>query len=54
MAPLSHHHSRRLDGDGPRSEIQGEDILEILRKYSLPPSMELRSPTDFERAPDGG
>ncbi|KAL0816577.1 hypothetical protein Bca101_073021 [Brassica carinata] len=53
MAPL-----RRLRfcffGDGPRSEIREGDLFNIRRKYLIHLSMGMRSPTEFERAPDGG
>lgn len=42
------------DYDGPCSEIHEEELIEIRRKYSIPPSVELTCPTEFERVSDGG
>uniref|UniRef100_M4F1L5 Uncharacterized protein n=1 Tax=Brassica campestris TaxID=3711 RepID=M4F1L5_BRACM len=36
------------DYDGPCSEIHEEELIEIRRKYSIPPSVELTCPTEFE------
>ena len=55
MAPLRQRRSQLSDDDdGLCSEIREEELMEIRRKYSIPPSVELRCPTEFERAPDGG
>lgn len=55
MAPFSKRHSHLPDDDdGPCSVIRGEELMEIRRKYSISPSVELRCPSEFERAPDGG
>uniref|UniRef100_A0A0D3BH26 Uncharacterized protein n=1 Tax=Brassica oleracea var. oleracea TaxID=109376 RepID=A0A0D3BH26_BRAOL len=40
--------------DGPRSEIRVGDLTKMRRKYVIHPSVGMRSPTEFERAPDGG
>ena len=40
--------------DGPRSEIREGDLTKMRRKYVIHPSVGMRSPTEFERAPDGG
>ena len=40
--------------DGPRSEIREGDLATIRRKYLIHPLVGMRSPTEFERAPDGG
>ncbi|KAL0898934.1 hypothetical protein Bca101_082895 [Brassica carinata] len=40
--------------DGPRSLVRGEDLFEIRRRYMIPPSVGIRNPSEFERAPDGG
>ncbi|KAF3562114.1 hypothetical protein DY000_02014302 [Brassica cretica] len=40
--------------DGPRSEIREGDLANMKRKYAIHPSVGMRSPTVFERAPDGG
>ncbi|KAF3568010.1 hypothetical protein DY000_02015689 [Brassica cretica] len=39
--------------DGPSSEIREGDLANMRRKYAIHPSMGMRSPTEFERAPDG-
>lgn len=36
------------------SALREEDLTKIRRKFSIPPSVELRCPTEFELAPDGG
>ncbi|KAG2275905.1 hypothetical protein Bca52824_058460 [Brassica carinata] len=53
MAPLRTLRSCFFD-DGPRSEIREGDLPNIRRKYLIHPSVEMRSPTEFESAPDGG
>ncbi|KAL0758302.1 hypothetical protein Bca101_074452 [Brassica carinata] len=53
MAPLRRLCSYFFD-DGPRSEIREGDLANIRRKYLIHPSVGMRSPTEFERAPDGG
>ncbi|KAL0749602.1 hypothetical protein Bca101_031605 [Brassica carinata] len=53
MAPLRRLRSYFFD-DGPRSEIREGDLDNIRRKYLIHPSVGMRSPTEFERAPDGG
>lgn len=52
--------SRRLiakrsqcDSDVPR-EIREGLLASIQRKYLIHPSVEMRSPSEFKRAPDGG
>ncbi|KAL0802827.1 hypothetical protein Bca101_058003 [Brassica carinata] len=53
MAPLKQRCSYLLD-DGPRSRVRGEDLVEIRRRYMIPPSVGIRNPSEFDRAPDGG
>ncbi|KAG2275719.1 hypothetical protein Bca52824_058274 [Brassica carinata] len=53
MAPLRRLCSCFFD-DGPRSEIQEGELANMRRKYAIHPSVGMRSPTEFERAPDGG
>ncbi|KAL0749592.1 hypothetical protein Bca101_031595 [Brassica carinata] len=53
MAPLRRLCSCVFD-NGPRSEIREGDLANIRRKYLIHPSVGMRSPTEFERAPDGG
>ncbi|KAL0706372.1 hypothetical protein Bca4012_072798 [Brassica carinata] len=53
MAPLRRLRSCFFD-DGPHSEIREGDLANIRRKYLIHPSVEMRSPTEFEHAPDGG
>nr|VDD08520.1 unnamed protein product [Brassica oleracea] len=53
MAPLRRRRSCFFD-DSPRSEIREGDLANMRRKYSIHPSVAMRSPTEFERAPDGG
>ncbi|KAL0836280.1 hypothetical protein Bca101_088169 [Brassica carinata] len=53
MAPLRRLRSCFFD-DGPRSEIREGDLPNIRRKYLIHPSVGMRSPTEFERAPGGG
>ncbi|KAL0771845.1 hypothetical protein Bca101_036996 [Brassica carinata] len=53
MVPLRRLRSCFFD-DGPHSEIQEGDLAKIRRKYLIHPSLGMRSPTEFERAPDGG
>ncbi|KAF3537716.1 hypothetical protein F2Q69_00022605 [Brassica cretica] len=38
----------------PRSEIREGDLANMRRKYAIHPSVGMRSPSEFERAPDGG
>ncbi|KAF3512873.1 hypothetical protein F2Q69_00005804 [Brassica cretica] len=52
MAPLRRLRSCFFD-DGPHSEIREGDLANIRRKYVIHPSVGMRSPTEFERAPDG-
>ncbi|KAF3603327.1 hypothetical protein F2Q69_00035032 [Brassica cretica] len=53
MAPLRRRRSCFFD-DGPCSEIREGDLANMRRKYAIHPSVGMRSPTEFERAPDGG
>ncbi|KAF2600065.1 hypothetical protein F2Q68_00010848 [Brassica cretica] len=53
MAPLRQCFSYFLE-DGPRSEIQEESLINIRKKFAIPPSVVMRCPSEFERAPDGG
>ncbi|KAF3510466.1 hypothetical protein F2Q69_00006636 [Brassica cretica] len=53
LAPLRQHRSCFFD-DGPRSEIREGDLADTQRKYAIHPSVGMRSPSEFERAPDGG
>ncbi|KAL0689714.1 hypothetical protein Bca4012_089392 [Brassica carinata] len=53
MAPLRRRRSCFFD-DGPRSEIREGDLDNMRRKYAIHPSVGMRSPTEFEHAPDGG
>ncbi|KAL0759055.1 hypothetical protein Bca101_075205 [Brassica carinata] len=53
MAPLRRLRSCFFD-DGPRSEIREGDLANMRRKYVIHPSVGMSSPTEFERAPDGG
>ncbi|WZZ44964.1 hypothetical protein YC2023_041223 [Brassica napus] len=52
MAPLRRLRSCFFD-DGTRSEIREGDLANMRRKYVIHPSVGMRSPTEFERAPDG-
>ncbi|KAG2293136.1 hypothetical protein Bca52824_039805 [Brassica carinata] len=52
MAPLRRLCSCFFD-DGPRSEIREGDLANMRRNYAIHPSVGMRSPTEFERAPDG-
>ncbi|KAF2559569.1 hypothetical protein F2Q68_00016787 [Brassica cretica] len=52
MAPLRQRCSYFLD-DGPRYEIQEESLINIQKKFAIPPSVVMRCPSEFERAPDG-
>ncbi|KAF3552068.1 hypothetical protein DY000_02006343 [Brassica cretica] len=52
MAPLRRLRSCFYD-DGPRSEIREGGLANMRRKYTIHPSVGMRSPTEFERAPDG-
>ncbi|KAF3586451.1 hypothetical protein F2Q69_00030186 [Brassica cretica] len=53
MAPLRRRRSYFFD-DGPRSEIREGDLANMRRKYAVHPSVGMRCPSEFERAPDGG
>ncbi|KAL0759193.1 hypothetical protein Bca101_075343 [Brassica carinata] len=53
MAPLRRLRSCFFD-DGPHSETREGDLANIRRKYLIHPSVGMRSPTEFERTPDGG
>ncbi|KAL0797267.1 hypothetical protein Bca101_068644 [Brassica carinata] len=53
MGPLKQRRSYLLDS-GPRSRVRGEDLVEIRRRYMIPPSVGIRNPSEFERAPDRG
>ncbi|KAF3602312.1 hypothetical protein F2Q69_00035292 [Brassica cretica] len=53
MAPLRRRPSCFFD-DGPRSKIREGDLADIQRKYAIHPSVGMRSPSDFERTPEGG
>ena len=53
MAPLKQRGSFVLD-DGPCSEIQEGGLKVIRRKYGIHSSVQMRSSSEFERAPDGG
>ncbi|KAL0749433.1 hypothetical protein Bca101_031436 [Brassica carinata] len=53
MAPLRRLRSCFFD-DGSRSEVRERDLANIRRKYLIHPSVGMRSPTEFEHAPDGG
>ena len=53
MALLRRRRSCFFD-EGPRSEIREGDLADMQRKYAIHPSMGMRSPSEFERAPDSG
>ncbi|KAF3511893.1 hypothetical protein F2Q69_00006976 [Brassica cretica] len=53
MAPLRRLRSCFFD-DGPCSEIRERDLANMRINYAIHPSVGMRSPTEFERAPDGG
>ena len=53
IAPLRRHRSCFFD-DGPCTEIREGDLADMRRKYAIHPSVGMRSPSEFERAPDGG
>ncbi|KAG5373913.1 hypothetical protein IGI04_042772 [Brassica rapa subsp. trilocularis] len=53
MAPMRRFRSCFFD-DGPRSETREGNLANIRRKYLIHPSVGMRSPTEFERAPNGG
>ncbi|KAF2605788.1 hypothetical protein F2Q68_00044286 [Brassica cretica] len=53
MVPLRGHHSCFFY-DGPRSKIREGDLEDIWKKYAIHPSVGMRSPSKFERAPGGG
>ncbi|KAL0802334.1 hypothetical protein Bca101_057510 [Brassica carinata] len=53
MAPLNHHRSYLLV-DGLRSEIREEGLMEIRRKYRIPPLVGMRCSSEYERVPGGG
>ena len=51
IAPLKQRRSYLLD-DGPRSQVRGEDLVEIRRRYVIPSTVGIINPSEFERAPD--
>ncbi|KAF3532094.1 hypothetical protein DY000_02039916 [Brassica cretica] len=51
MAPLRRRRSCFFD---PRTEIREGDLADMRRKYAIHPSVGMRSPSEFERSPDGG
>ncbi|KAL0730409.1 hypothetical protein Bca4012_026502 [Brassica carinata] len=53
MAHLKQRCSYLLD-DGPCSRVRGEDLVEIRRRYMIPPSAGIRNHSDFDRGPGGG
>ncbi|KAL0723165.1 hypothetical protein Bca4012_037764 [Brassica carinata] len=53
MAPLKHHRSYLLD-DASRSEMREEDLMEIQRKYGIPPSVGMRCISEYGCVPYGG
>ena len=53
MEPLKQHERFTLD-DGPRSEIREGGLKAIRKKYGIHYSVHMRSPSEFERAPDVG
>ncbi|KAG2282926.1 hypothetical protein Bca52824_054146 [Brassica carinata] len=53
MAPLRRRRSCFFD-DGPRSDIREGDLANMRTKYAIHHSVGMRSPSEFERAPDGG
>ena len=53
MAPLRRLCSCFFD-NGPRSEIREGDLANMRWKYAINPSVGMKSPTEFERAPYGG
>ena len=53
MEPLKQHKRFTLD-DGPRSEIREGGLKAIRKKYGIHYSVHMRSPSEFERAPDVG
>ncbi|KAF2534742.1 hypothetical protein F2Q70_00029998 [Brassica cretica] len=53
MEPLKQHERFTLD-DGPRSEIREGGLKAIRKKYGIHSSVHMRSPSEFERAPDVG
>ena len=53
MAPLRQRRFCFFDDD-PRSKIREGDLANIRRKYAIHPSVGMRSPSEFERTPDGG
>ncbi|KAG5407919.1 hypothetical protein IGI04_014038 [Brassica rapa subsp. trilocularis] len=53
MAPLKQHERFTLD-DGPRSEIYEGGLKAIRKKYGIHSLVHMKSPSEFERAPDGG
>ncbi|KAL0846970.1 hypothetical protein Bca101_020216 [Brassica carinata] len=54
MAPLRQRRLHLLNSDGPRSKICEGELANIWRQYLIHPLVEMRSPSEFERAPDGG
>ncbi|KAF2596862.1 hypothetical protein F2Q68_00010489 [Brassica cretica] len=53
MAPSKQRCSYVLD-DGPCSEIEEEDLMANRRRYAIHSSVQMRSPSEFERAADRG
>ncbi|KAL0847292.1 hypothetical protein Bca101_020538 [Brassica carinata] len=53
MESLKYPRTYLLD-DGPHSEIQEGDLMEIPRKYDIFPWVGIRCSYEYERAPDGG
>ena len=53
MSPLKQRERFTLDDD-PRSEIREGGLKSIRKKYGIHSSVHMRSPSAFERAPDGG
>ncbi|KAF3535393.1 hypothetical protein F2Q69_00023149 [Brassica cretica] len=53
MAPSKQRCSYVLD-DRPCSEIEEEDLMAIRRRYAIHSSVQMRSPSEFERAADRG
>ena len=53
MAPSKQRCSYVLD-DSPCSEIEEEDLMAIRRRYEIHSLVQMRSPSEFERAADRG
>ncbi|KAG2288678.1 hypothetical protein Bca52824_048282 [Brassica carinata] len=53
VAPLRRRRFCFFD-DGPRYDIREGDLVTMRSKYAIHPSLGMRSPTEFERAPYGG